>query len=169
MKKVLKGMLFIFHAAEWLVITAAVFIVILMLLGIHPYAVKTGSMEPAIRMGSLCFVNQRTAFEDIREGDIIAFRSGELLVTHRAVSIGGNGITTKGDANNTEDALEITKEQYIGKTLFWLPEIGKVLLFCQTKRGKAVGAAIVLFLVIVALCENRMTKKRSETENESDV
>ena len=96
----------------------------LYLYGIRPYVVRTGSMEPAIKTGSVCFVNHKIPFEEIQQGDVIAFFMGETIVTHRAVQVSENQIMTKGDANEIADASPVTKENYSGKTVLAIPEIG---------------------------------------------
>ena len=79
-----------------MVFAAGVFL--LRLAGIRPYIVMSGSMEPAILTGSLCFVNTNAEFADVREGDVIAFRSAMgTLVTHRAVAVTEDGVETCGD------------------------------------------------------------------------
>ena len=164
MKAIQRILLLFFHLAEWCLIAAAGVLVILMLFGIHPYAVKTGSMEPTITIGSVCFVNQRTTFEEIHEGDIIVFSVNEMIVTHRAVCVNQEGITTKGDANNIEDAIKITRESYIGKTIFWLPYLGRFFLLLQTKEGKIIGIAVIFLFAAIIIYENRMSKELSRME-----
>lgn len=147
------------------VITAAVSLLVLFLFGIRPYAVRTGSMEPAVPKGSLCFVNHRAAFEEVREGDVIAFKSGEMFVTHRAVSVHNGGITTKGDANNNVDAARVTGESYIGKTVFWLPFLGELPLFAQSGSGRFVFAGIFLAFVLGGILYDRISKRRYQEKN----
>ena len=83
---------------------------ILYILGIVPYVVLSGSMEPSIETGSVCFINRHTKFNSIKEKDIIAFKYNDgTLVTHRAVEITENGIVTKGDNNKEIDSNKVTK------------------------------------------------------------
>ena len=168
MKDVQKVLLHLFHFAEWCIIAAAAAFVLLMLLGIYPYAVRTGSMEPTIPAGSICFVNQRTAFADVQKDDIIVFRMDEIIVTHRAVKIHPDGITTRGDANTIEDAAKTTSANYIGKTIFWIPGIGKLFLFMQTKKGKIMGIAMIFLFTSMIFYENRVSKRLSGMEENAD-
>ena len=46
----------------------------LYILGFKPYVVLSGSMEPTIKTGSLCIINQNVKYNEIKEKDIIAFR-----------------------------------------------------------------------------------------------
>ena len=69
-------------------------------LGFTAAVVVTGSMSPAIEPGDLV-VCRRAA--EYGEGDVIMFRSGASLVTHRIVGDTPDGFTTRGDANNVAD------------------------------------------------------------------
>ncbi len=106
-------------------------------------------MGELLPVGSVCFVSTYSKYENIETGDVISFKvDDDMLVTHRAVRITGAGIYTKGDENNTEDPDAVTKENYIGKTVFALPYIGKALEFFHTINGLIVIAAVVLIMLI---------------------
>ena len=116
---------------------------------VRPYVVQTGSMTPTIPVGSVCFVNQHISYQNIHTGDIIAFKlGGNATVTHRVVKIQADGMTTRGDANHVEDASLVTKENYVGKTIFWIPEVGNFVRYLRTKQGIIflVSFAVVLIL-----------------------
>lgn len=113
---------------DGITILAAVYaaaLLILNLFGIRSYIVLSGSMEPAIRTGSLCFVDTKAEFEEIGPGDVIAFETaGGALVTHRAINVSGGRVETKGDANEVSDGFAVTAENYEGETLFSVPCLG---------------------------------------------
>lgn len=120
------------------------------LVGIEPYVVMSGSMEPAIRTGALAFVD--TGAGDVREGDIIAFRvsSGEgeaQTITHRVIRRTGEGWITKGDANRTEDAALVSSDQLVGRYLFSIPKLGALL----AGREKETGLLLVLWVLAANL------------------
>lgn len=156
----------VYRAVSNVLIAAAALVLLLLVFGVRPYAVTTGSMEPTIPEGGVCFVDQRARFDKVSEGDIIVFRLGELLVTHRAVRIDGGGITTKGDANNTEDLSgKVTEANFVGRVVFWVPLVGRVLIFAHTVTGRIVViGAFVLFAAGGFLCD-RMTPDEEEKEN----
>ena len=54
----------------YLLIFVYVLLIVPMLFGLHPVAVYSGSMEPAIEVGSIIYYKE-VAFEDIKEGDVI--------------------------------------------------------------------------------------------------
>lgn len=139
-------------------------LIILYLIGIRPYAVQTGSMEPVIETGSLCFVNRNIKYDEIQEGDIIAFSmKNDLFVTHRVISVTEAGFTTKGDANNTEDAAVITNKEYVGKTVYWIPNIGYVMMFLHTRKGLIFGISIFLIFILLGFVfDNDKSKKENK-------
>ncbi len=130
-------------------IAAGLLLCILYLCGIRPYVVQTGSMSPAMPVGSVCFVNQNASYADVQTGEIIAFRlGGSAMVTHRAVKINPAGITTKGDANRVEDAALVTEANFVGKTILCIPEIGNFVRYLRTKNGTVffISSMIVIIL-----------------------
>ena len=129
----------------------AITIVVLYLLKIKPYVVTTGSMQPAIPVHSICFVNENIPLETIEIGEVISFRIGDnILVTHRITDIQDDEYFTKGDANNTEDASSVTKENYIGKTILVFPKVGIILIYLHSKRGKIVAVTLMILLLILS-------------------
>ena len=125
---------------------------ILYICGIVPYVVLSGSMEPTIKTGSLCFINRYSNFNDIKEKDIVAFKlENGTLVTHRAIEISDSGITTKGDRNKEQDGSLVTKNNYVGKNILWIPKIGYLVMACQSTRGERVLLTFILLLFIIGI------------------
>ena len=80
---------------------------------IEIYNVKTGSMEEKIHAGDYILILKKDTY---KVGDVVTYTSGNGFITHRIVKIKGNIITTKGDANNTEDKnIDINK--IVGKVI----------------------------------------------------
>lgn len=144
------------------VITFGIILAIVYLCGIRLYHVKSGSMGELLPVGSVCFVSTYSKYENIETGDVISFKvDDDMLVTHRAVRITGAGIYTKGDENNTEDPDAVTKENYIGKTVFALPHIGDMFIFFRTTAGKVSIVTALLILLIMG----RIYKMNDTEEN----
>ncbi|MBO7078433.1 MAG: signal peptidase I, partial [Bacilli bacterium] len=61
---------------------------------------------------------------DTKEGDVISYISESSVVTHRIVSIEGDKIVTKGDANNANDE-PIERKDVIGKVVHVAARLGK--------------------------------------------
>ena len=115
-------------------------------LGVKPAVVLSGSMDPAIQVGDLIFVNDCDPAA-LKEGDVVCYLSSGKAITHRIVSIaeGDDGqprLVTKGDANNAEDRLAVSFDQVQGQ---WsgarVPGLGNAILFMQTPAG------MILFIV----------------------
>jgi len=65
--------------------------------------VVSGSMEPEINIGDYVVIKKT---DNYKVGEIITFTDqNNTIVTHRIVKINNDTITTKGDANNTEDGI----------------------------------------------------------------
>ena len=116
-----------------------------------------GSMEPAIKMGSIVIVKPA---EDYKIGDIITFqRRGEAeMTTHRIMDIrveGGKPVyTTQGDANNAPDMREVKENEVIGKALFSIPYLGYAVDFAQ----RPIGFAIIIIVPAVMIIGDEIKK-----------
>ena len=141
-------------------ITAVIIIAGLLALTIFPIQnnfqvkiVQSGSMEPAIKTGSIVVVKPQKTYA---AGNIITFGKDtvdEVPITHRILeSRAINGkifYTVKGDANNAPDPREVSHEEVIGKVIFDVPYLGFVIDFARTPIGFVliigVPAAVVVF------------------------
>lgn len=135
-------------------------LVISMTIGIRPYVVLSGSMEPTIHTGSMCFVNTNKNYKDVKEKDIIAFESASgQMVTHRAINITEEGIETKGDNNDVSDGITTTEKNFKGLTLFSIPYLGYISKFIATKNGMIITISVIVMLMILNLIFREMKKK----------
>lgn len=96
------------------------------------FVVLTGSMEPNIPVGSIVYVKKAEAY---KKGDVISFDQAGRTVTHRIASVDGSTYITKGDANKRVDTEPIVKNSVIGKSIFVIPYVGKIILFSKTLPG----------------------------------
>lgn len=110
--------------------------------------VMSGSMEPAVRVGSLIIIRPTN---DLKKGDIITFRpkntqNEKETVTHRIYDVrlteGGTEIITKGDANKTPDKDIVLPNQVVGKAIFTLPFFGYAFNYIKT------GPGLMLLIII---------------------
>ena len=161
--KIIKG---IINVLTTLIICVGSLFIILYIFGIVPYVVLSGSMEPTIGTGSVCFINKNTNIESIKEKDVIAFKLRDgTLVTHRAIKVDNSGIITKGDNNKYADSNAVNKENFVGKNIFWIPKVGYVVKVLQTTKGKIIaGTIIVLLLVSGFLFGEDKNKKKTNKE-----
>ena len=113
--------------------------------GYSALIVLSGSMEPTIKTGEVIVIH---AQKDYKIKDILTYREGGILVTHRIVDETETTYTTRGDANNTDDP-PIKKTQAIGKTIFHIPYLGKAILFVQSPIGLASVLAVLIGLKVM--------------------
>lgn len=128
--------------------------------GIQPYVVESGSMQPTIETGSLCFINKRANYEDMQVGDVIAFKiNANTFVTHRINAITDEGFETKGDANIAIDNVITTKDNFIGKNIYSIPKVGFIVKMIQTTKGKIILGTVIVVLLLAAILVGTPTKK----------
>lgn len=116
--------------------------------GMRLLVVRSGSMEPKVRTGSLVVVRQ-VGYYNVN--DVITFRAPQLreLVTHRVVKISqteqGVQFTTKGDANDSADSQTIPFRAIIGTVRFSIPILGYAFSFAQSPIG------LMILIVVPAI------------------
>ncbi|MDO5569688.1 MAG: signal peptidase I [bacterium] len=103
-------------------------------MGYKPMIVLSDSMSE-IRAGDLAIVKMVDT-TTLKTDDIIAFRNSDDTATlHRIVSIVNDEDTlkyvTKGDNNNSIDALKVEEKQIEGIYLYKIDNLGNVLMFLQ--------------------------------------
>jgi len=133
------------------------------------YVVASGSMIPVLQVYDVLIVQGHVSFEDVKVGDIIVFNrpSGhDRVIVHRVASIIDDEpktIRTKGDANPASipgTDYPITKEEYIGKVAYTIPQIGYV-----TQLLKPPMNYIIIVIVIGVMIVKQMSKKKNEKES----
>jgi len=133
-----------------LILVTGVGCVIMMIVGIQPYVVVSGSMEPEIPTGSLCFIDKRVTYNQVSSGMIIAFSSSDgTMITHRVTRSTKGGWATKGDANKVEDPQVVTQSNYVGRNIKHIPKIGAIIDSARSGSGKFI--VIILLVIILGL------------------
>ena len=107
--------------------------------------VVSDSMNPTIEKGDLVLMQKIYVKPEI--GDIITFKvpDVELPVTHRIISISGNEMRTRGDANPNEDSWRITRSNILGKILVIsakpviIKDLGEYFLIDASQKGRTYG------------------------------
>jgi len=133
--------------------------------------VQSGSMTPAIKMGSVVVAKPA---ENYQIGDVITFgpyTRTQAPTTHRIYDIkvtDGNPVyITKGDANNAPDQREITKRDIVGKVLFSIPYLGYAVDFAKRPLGFSLIIIVPAALIIIDEIKNiygEIKKKKPKTE-----
>jgi signal peptidase I len=116
------------------------------LMGYEVYHVVSGSMEPEIPVGSVIYVEPVDAAQ-IEAGEIIAFQSGDSVITHRVVKnqVVEGSFVTKGDANDQEDVNSVPYAYLIGRVAYHLPVLGELMGVLSSTVGK-------LYVICFAAC-----------------
>ena len=165
MNKFIKVTKIILNTLMTIIIVFGCIFAFMFVIGITPYVVKSGSMEPAVHVGSVCFVDKNAKYEDMKVNDIIAFQpSNDMFATHRIVEITDEGFKTKGDANEEPDNSLVKKDTFIGKNIFSIPNAGFLVASLQTTRGKIILGTIILVIFLAGIligepAKNEQTKK----------
>ena len=130
--------------------------------GYRAYIVRSGSMRPALPVGSL--VIDRPV-DQVRAGQIVTVtpQPGEL-VTHRVAAVSAAGITTKGDANNGPDWWRLQPGQVLGRVIVHIPAAGYLLVFLRQPSGLP---ALVALGIALALAWSVFFGSEPATESQS--
>ncbi len=130
--------------------------------GYKTYVIVSGSMEPSLKIGDIVIV-KKVSENELNVDDIISFRQGQNVVTHRISQIrneyGEKVYITKGDNNNTEDSGNIDYSYIEGKVFTSIRGLGKVVIFFQ---GKLSILLIVSFFYLYLSQTNKIHKRKEE-------
>lgn len=160
-----------------LIVIAVVALAILLagvrIVGLTPYVVLSGSMEPTYHTGSLIYDKKVDPFT-LKEGDVITFMvSEDTLATHRIVGVvpdedepGTIRFRTKGDANDAEDGTLVHYKNVVGTPVFTIPYLGYFSNWITHAPGKYIAiTAAVVFLILLFLPD--MLKKADEADRKA--
>lgn len=152
-----------------LVVLFAVFLMGSRLMGLQVFNVVSGSMEPTYSVGDLLYV--KTVDPDsVKVGDPITFVLNEDLVvaTHRVVAVDAQNrwFTTKGDANETEDANPVHFNNLIGVPVFAIPLLGYVSAYIQSPPGMYVAIGFGVLLLAAVFLPDMITKDKKKQKEE---
>ncbi len=151
----------------------AMLLVGMRIFGLQIFSVLSGSMEQEISVGGVVYVREVDS-EDIAEGDILTFRAGGAVVTHRVIELVPNEsepgtflFRTQGDANDVPDKELLHPDNVIGKVVFDLPLLGYLATGLQTGAGKLVALLFGVLLIMLVLLPDRLLASE-EQEEEGD-
>jgi signal peptidase I len=127
------------------------------LFGCRSMVIMSGSMEPAIRTGSVVVVRRIPAAE-IAVGDVVSFLNPEApgrTLTHRVQAVTGEGgrieVETRGDANTGTESWSIDATGTVGRVAFHLPLLGYLLAPLQGTLPRLVLVVSPALLLGVSL------------------
>ncbi len=154
-----------------IVVVLAVALVGVRLVGLKPFVVLSGSMEPAYHVGSLIYVKE-VDHSELNAGDTITFMANETtVVTHRIAGIVPDEadpeivwFRTKGDANAAEDGALVHCRNVIGKAVFSIPYLGYAANFIQQPPGLYIALGCGALLLILAFWPTGKKKKKDTAD-----
>lgn len=151
----------------------AVALVGVRIVGLQPYVVLSGSMEPTYHVGSLIYVKS-VDYKELTVGDPITYMvSQDTVVTHRIIEVlvdkeDPNTIRyfTQGDANTVADGTSVHYKNIIGKPVFSIPYLGYVSNYIQNPPGMyvaiAAGAILILLVFLPDIFTDDDKKKKDD-------
>lgn len=158
---------------SWILVALVVLLAALLagvrLIGLRPFAVLSGSMEPNYKVGSLVYV-RKTDPEKLQMGDVITFmQSEDTIVTHRIVEVVPDEsdpetlwFRTKGDGNDAADGNLVHYKNVIGRVKFSLPLMGYVSNFIQKPPGMYIALAVVAFVFLASFVPELFSQKQGK-------
>ena len=156
--------------AVYVAIVLSLLIAAPIMFGLRPVVVLSGSMEPAMPVGSIIYYKPAT-FEEISSGDAITFSIGEgSLATHRVIEVHeeDKSFTTKGDANPSEDTSPVLFSNVAGRALdVAIPYAGYFITYSQNWYVIAgMGLVLVIGLFITSNKEKAKAKRGGGAKRE---
>ena len=157
-----------------LVVILAILLVGVRLVGLTPYVVLSGSMEPTYHTGSLIYVKKVDPFT-IEAGTPITFMMDEdTIATHRVVGVVPDEedstvirFRTKGDANDAEDGTLVHYKNVIGTPVFSIPYLGYVSDYITNPPGMYIGFT-VLGIIILMLFAPDLLRAADKADKKAD-
>ena len=137
---------------------AAVALLVLLLapltVGGRAAVVASGSMEPALRTGDVVLLAGETAAQ-ARIGDVVVIDDGKgrqisHRLLHRRLVDGAVELTTRGDANPTEETWRFEPDAQIGRVVLRVPAMGAAVTAAR-ERGLHLPLLLLPAGVLLAL------------------
>lgn len=144
----------------------AVALIVPKFLGYDQFAVLSGSMEPNIHVGAIAYDKEADP-EKLAVGDVVTYQlSDGTLVTHRitAIDTENKTVTTKGDANESEDASPVAFSNIIGKYEFNIPYLGYISIYGKTPLGIAVICGVLVVIILLNFLPDALSDDKEKTE-----
>lgn len=132
------------------------------LFGYSTAIVVSGSMSPTIEVDDMVIIHREDTYSC---GDIITYKDGMSLVTHRIQEITDDGYIPKGDANNTTDET-VLPDSVVGRVVLEIPKIGKLVSGIRTPFGMCVILLIGVLLIEYPALSEKIKAKKAGGEND---
>lgn len=140
-----------------IVVIIALLLVGVRLIGLKPFTVLSGSMEPTYHTGALIYVKSVDPMT-IEAGTPITFMLDEdTIATHRVVEVIPDEedaevvrFRTKGDANAEPDGSLVHYKNVIGVPKFSIPYLGYLANYIQHPPGRYIAIAVIVIILLLA-------------------
>ena len=144
--------------------------------GYRMFRVVTGSMEPTMSVGTL-LISKQVDLDTVQTNDIVCFYSYDSriygsVMTHRVVDVihdsQGILLQTKGDANLVADGYYVSKENFIGKVIWYTGEknvLTTTFSFLTEEVGFLGCIVIPCLLVAGLILQNSVKNIRNDLKN----
>ena len=146
------------------------------------YVVSSGSMIPNLNIFDVIIVQGHVNFDQLKVGDIIVFNrpnGHDKVIVHRVAEILNKDplvIRTKGDANPGSipgTDFPITKDDYIGKVEYVIPQIGYVTRIISPPINYIIIAVIVGIMLVKQFgkpkSEENLSDDKEKTKNSNEL
>jgi signal peptidase I len=125
-------------------------------IGLHTYAVQSGSMTPTIDTGDLV-ITRTIRPTEASIGDIVMFKDPEgtdKLISHRVRAVrqrdGRSYFATRGDANTGFEHWNVPDSGTIGEIVYRVPKLGFLLGRIGSTPGR-IGLVVIPALLLLGL------------------
>lgn len=162
----------LFNFLAILTVIAVAFVGFNLISGAKGYAVTSNSMAQELVRGDIVFVKE-VSFDELQIGDVVTVKStnGKYHFTHRIVEIDlqNRTVTTRGDANNSDDPMPSEEERIVGKMWYSVPLLGYLSIFFlnfSRATGLIILATVAVALVAInsVLVRIKSQKKRGDSD-----
>ena len=142
------------------------------------YVVSSGSMYPELAMYDIIVISGHVSFDDVKIGDIIVFdrpKDHSKVIVHRVVAVVDDDpktLRTKGDNNQNSMVgtdYPITNEEYIGKVVHVVPQVGFITKILQPPINYIIIAVIIGIMIIRQISKNKKKALAESLEINSDL
>ena len=174
-KKVIKFVINFFTVLIFLILLLTIYAKINMitsgknyfeLFGYSFFKVTTGSMDPTIKENDIIIVSTNDTYN---VNDIITYHDDANFITHRIITMDGNTLITKGDANNATDQ-EVNKSDVIGKVVKIFSGVGIwQSIFTTPKVIVALFVTLILFDFAFSYKGKENKNKKIEKEKNEEL
>ncbi len=120
--------------------------------------VLSGSMEPELMINDVVIIKETT---DVKENDIVVFQENNMMIIHRIIQTDEKTITTKGDANNVEDA-PISKNSVKGIMIAKIPKVGSIVQILKQPF-------VVAMILAAAFVLTEMSYRKEKTKDSEEL